>query len=87
MMVFDFTITFGNVLTLLMFLGSVVVMFVRHRDAVSQIKSRCDLLEQAHDFLRQQLTDDRERSDKHWDDVKEMLNEISRKLDRKADKP
>ncbi len=90
-MSFDLTITLGNVLTLLTFAGAFVLLLVRHRDALAEVraasKNRCDLLEQAHDFLKQQMADDRARSDSHWREVKETLQRIDGKLDAKMDKP
>lgn len=90
-MAFDLTFTLGNLLTLIAFAGCLAMMMIRHRDSIAEVKSatnnRCALLEQAHDFLKQQMADDRARSDSHWKEVKETLQRIDTKLDGKADRP
>ena len=84
---FDPNIRVADIILLLGFFGSICGLWLSQRDKVVKVNARVDLMEQAHDFLKQQRDDDRKRSDSHWQEVKDMLKTIYDKLDDKADKP
>lgn len=85
-MTFDPAFNWHDILILLGYAGSVLWIWIGQRDSIQKVHNRADLLEQKHMFLEQQLEDDRARSDRHWGEVRELLKDISNKLDRKADK-
>jgi hypothetical protein len=96
-MQFDPTISFGNILTLLSFVGSVVLLTWKFgRDLAAKeiagntkmtaLESKQALLEQKQGFMEFTGNEDRLRHDREMGEIKSLLKEIYNKLDDKADK-
>jgi hypothetical protein len=94
---FDSTISLGNILTFLGFVGSLIAVTFKLSAKITEkevtaaqkhsaIESRIALTEQAQGFFKLRQEEDRLRHDNEMREIKTLLKEIYDKLDDKADK-